>query len=715
MGLIQVINIGWKKNFKNFFGIFVKKQGGLTPIILRKRKKDKTGVFMKKRFWTVLLAVLCLRLWAGGVDGFEFLNRDINEILYTVSLYRGIAIVSDDTVSGKTDFRFAGDDFESAFDSFLNANRLYAQKGSKQWLVSRVMFSDLGGGIIQLDASDIRPALLVEKINRHFMVEISFDSLPEMKMSLHVTGKDAGDFAGAVVRQLGRDYSLEQKDSRLRIVKAVTERSGISSGREKAIVKKVMDDERNLYQVDVQDCQAASVLEELFKTEGREFVFACDSNARIKRILFSGKTFDETLSLLLSCASLKTVQLDGIIYVLNDTEIGNTPADTGKIWGRHGISYGQINGVLPVVENRFGKLNAVVLDGENSFLCFATPNTHQQIEEFLVALDGAKNVNVVTLHYIKTDDLLSHLPPGISSSQIKSGTQDNVFFFTGSREQLDYLNAQLVSLDAPARRLKYDLLVMQYQKTNDMSWDSSLSIRRITPGDFTDASVSLGSVLDLNLDVVGAFGFKFAASLQTAINENRASVFADTTLQGLSGSSIQFKSSNIYRYRDNNIDPETGKPVYTGVTREIASGLKIEVNGWVSGNGMITTKVTASVSRQGADTSSTTGNPPPTSEKVITTEVLCKSGEPIVLSGLVQNESSFIEQRTPGLGKIPGLGWAFKGRKETEEKTEMVIYLVPHWEKGGEEIQVAETDREFFERINRKYLNENGGNDADIQ
>ncbi|MBP5443234.1 MAG: hypothetical protein J6Y60_08330 [Treponema sp.] len=670
---------------------------------------------MKKRFWTVLLAVLCLRLWAGGVDGFEFLNRDINEILYTVSLYRGIAIVSDDTVSGKADFRFAGDDFESAFDSFLNANRLYVQKGSKQWLVSRVMFSDLGGGIIQLDASDIRPALLVEKINRHFMVEISFESLPEMKMSLHVTGKDAGDFAGAVVRQLGRDYSLEQKDSRLRIVKAVTERSGISSGREKAIVKKVMDDERNLYQVDVQDCQAASVLEELFKTEGREFVFACDSNARIKRILFSGKTFDETLSLLLSCASLKTVQLDGIIYVLNDTEIGNTPADTGKIWGRHGISYGQINGVLPVVENRFGKLNAVVLDGENSFLCFATPNTHQQIEEFLVALDGAKNVNVVTLHYIKTDDLLSHLPPGISSSQIKSGTQDNVFFFTGSREQLDYLNAQLVSLDAPARRLKYDLLVMQYQKTNDMSWDSSLSIRRITPGDFTDASVSLGSVLDLNLDVVGAFGFKFAASLQTAINENRASVFADTTLQGLSGSSIQFKSSNIYRYRDNNIDPETGKPVYTGVTREIASGLKIEVNGWVSGNGMITTKVTASVSRQGADTSSTTGNPPPTSEKVITTEVLCKSGEPIVLSGLVQNESSFIEQRTPGLGKIPGLGWAFKGRKETEEKTEMVIYLVPHWEKGGEEIQVAETDREFFERINRKYLNENGGNDADIQ
>lgn len=669
---------------------------------------------MKKRIWTVLLAVLALRLWAGGVDGFEFLNRDINEILYTVSLYRGIAITGDDTVSGKADFRFAGDDFDSAFDSFLNANRLYVEKNGRVWLVSKVRFTDLGGNLIQLDASDIRPLRLVEKINRYFMVELSFDSLPEVNVSLHVRGKEAGDFAGALVRQLGRDYSLEQKDGRLRIVKAVTERSSINSAREKVLVKKVgmNEGDENLYQVDVQESSAVSVLEELFKSEGREFVFACDSNAKIKRIMFGGKTFDETLSLLLSCASLKTVQIDGIIYVLNDMEIGNSPADTGKIWKRHGLSYGQISSTLPLVENRFGKLNALVLDGNNSFLCFATQNVHQQIEEFLGALDGVKDVSVVQLRYIKTGDLLSHLPPGLSQSQIKSGTQDNVFFFTGNREQLDYLNSQLEVLDSPARRLKYDLLVMQYQKTNDLSWDNSLSIRRITPGDFTDASVSLGSVLDLNLDVVTAFGFKFASSLQTAINENRASVFADTTLHGLSGSSIQFKSSNIYRYRDNNIDPETGKPVYTGVTREIASGLKIDVTGWVSGDGMITTKVTASVSRQGADTSSTTGNPPPTSEKVITTEVLCKSGEPIVLSGLVQNESTFIEQRTPGLGKIPVLGWAFKGRKETDEKTEMVIYLVPHWEKLEDEEKIVETDAEFFSRINEKYIDMNGGSDA---
>ncbi|MBQ4024832.1 MAG: hypothetical protein II611_05505, partial [Treponema sp.] len=106
---------------------------------------------MKKR----LLAVLCLGLAVGSatfpsdlsaqtknqtssIDGFEFVNKDIGEILYTVSMYRGIAIVADDTVSGKMTFRFAGTSFENAFDSFLKAHRLYVNKSPELWTVSRV-------------------------------------------------------------------------------------------------------------------------------------------------------------------------------------------------------------------------------------------------------------------------------------------------------------------------------------------------------------------------------------------------------------------------------------------------------------------------------------------------------------------------------------------------------------------------------------------------
>ena len=195
----------------------------------------------------------------------------------------------------------------------------------------------------------------------------------------------------------------------------------------------------------------------------------------------------------------------------------------------------------------------------------------------------------------------------------------------------------------------------------------------------------LGSVLNLNLDVISTFGLKFAASLQASIEENDTQVFADTTLHGVSGKKINFQNTNTYRYRDNNIDPETGKPIFSGVTREIVSGIKIDILGRVSGDGMITSTVTASVTRQGVDTSASTGNPPPTTEKIVTTEVCGKSGEVVVLSGLIQNSESEIQSRTPVVSKIPILGNLFKKKEKIVEKSQMIIYLVPHLERSLED------------------------------
>ena len=173
--------------------------------------------------------------------------------------------------------------------------------------------------------------------------------------------------------------------------------------------------------------------------------------------------------------------------------------------------------------------------------------------------------------------------------------------------------------------------------------------------------------------------------MNLALAENKASVFADTTLFGLSGQEIKFQNTNTYRYRDSNIDPDTGKPIYSGITREIISGLILDIKGWVSGDGMITTNVTATVSKRGADVSSSVGNPPPTSERVLTTQVRSRSGETVVLSGLRQNDSTIVEDRTPGLSKIPLLGWLFKNRRATNENTQMVIYLIPHIDLSNEE------------------------------
>lgn len=61
----------------------------------------------------------------------------------------------------------------------------------------------------------------------------------------------------------------------------------------------------------------------------------------------------------------------------------------------------------------------------------------------------------------------------------------------------------------------------------------------------------------------------------------------------------------------------------------------------------------------------------------------------MILSGLVLNAESNQQKRTPILSKLPLLGNLFKAKNTTKEKSQMVIYLVPHLE---------EEDRSAYEK-----------------
>ena len=122
---------------------------------------------------------------------------------------------------------------------------------------------------------------------------------------------------------------------------------------------------------------------------------------------------------------------------------------------------------------------------------------------------------------------------------------------------------------------------------------------------------------------------------------------------------------------------------------------------------MVTVKVDAQVSKQGnSDSSSSNGKgkdttpPPSTSEKKVSTNVRTKSGEPVVIGGLFQQEEEISEKRVPGLGKIPLIGFLFKKKVISMVETEFVIYLVPFVEKTESEVL---SEEENLERLKKKY------------
>lgn len=643
---------------------------------------------------------------AGSAYSWDFSDCSIRDILYVVSLDTGISIVCDDTVNGKADFRFTGKDFETAFDSFLKGARLYVLKEDDLWTVSRFRLVEQNG-LYCLDACDLSAEQIVEKLSLLLGDALTYEVLPAGTMNVHFKDLNEFELLESLCLRLN-GYSLEKKDSGYHFAKKSL--SVNAGGSVFGNVDVHFNEDRSVC-VDVRDSRVGDVLEALFglnEDTGAGFCVLAGGDVKITRSSFVGKNFEDALQKVCAQSGLDVVLTDGVFYVVTNSGAREKLVAGNRNWYKVKLSYTKADKFVSILNRRFGNVECIVLPDEMSFLVCVDASGFEEIESLKDEIDLKIDTYLVELKYIRPEELLKYLPPGVDKGCLFFADDNSSVYFTGTETAYLNLLEQVKICDRPVVRVSYDLLILQYDEGSENSWNPNYSIGKMKIGDMSDFGVKLGNVLNLNLNVISAFGLNFAAQLQASIEENKTTVFADTTLYGLAGKQINFQNTNTYRYRDNNLDPDTGKPVYSGVTKEIVSGLKLDVVGFVSGDGMITSTVTASVTRQGIDTSSSTGNPPATSEKIVTTEICGKSGEPIVISGLVQNTSSQSSGGVPLISKVPLLGWLFKRTEKIVEKSQMVIYLVPHIQEYSssfvaDQIVRKNNQLELLERCNAFY------------
>jgi general secretion pathway protein D len=68
---------------------------------------------------------------------------------------------------------------------------------------------------------------------------------------------------------------------------------------------------------------------------------------------------------------------------------------------------------------------------------------------------------------------------------------------------------------------------------------------------------------------------------------------------------------------------------------------------------------------------------PTTLKRSIETTVIVGDGNTVVIGGLIDDSSSITESKVPLLGDIPILGWLFKSKKTSYEKTNLYVFLTP--------------------------------------
>ncbi|MBE0576196.1 MAG: pilus assembly protein N-terminal domain-containing protein [Desulfuromonadales bacterium] len=162
----------------------------------------------------------------------------------------------------------------------------------------------------------------------------------------------------------------------------------------------------------------------------------------------------------------------------------------------------------------------------------------------------------------------------------------------------------------------------------------------------------------------------FSLAMQFLEQESLARILAEPRLVTQSGQEASFLAGGEYPYQtvsdqDVNIN-----------FKEFGVGLKFTPI--IGSDGMVTLRVSPSVSEITELVETSTGPQPILSTRKLNTTVRLRDGQTLALAGLLQDDLREIVSKVPMLGDLPILGTLFRSSSYQQEKTDLLIAVTPH-------------------------------------
>lgn len=675
--------------------------------------------------------------YSQAITKMEFRNQPVTVILSLMAEAAGVTIIPDNTVRGNASYYITEMPFEEALTHFLKSQKLHYQKqtgtGKALYYVSKLQIEyDENRNKLNITTDDIDIPTLVRNISQKIGKTILFDPLPSDDITIH-SQNISPDIAIRMTIERHPDYELISHSDYYYIKKKnITNATG-----EQKSTNSIRKNGEN-YDIKFASARFFDVVKELFDKAQKEYIFLFANDTILKDINVSGKNFEESLRIILELGNTDSAIHNNIYYIfqINNKEILNnykkseiiplkyiTTTELPQLLPPHlsssaamklnneenlVILSGSINELkaikdflllidLPLGDMEYFKYTFQAIDTEkiqsllpqkyqrlspiihkeNNSVIFRIPKgTVSDLRTYLDVLDKTPSSIPVTLRYIRSDTLQKNLPPSIGQNHIALTSNPSLILFTGPEEKFRQFSKELAIIDTPVPQIRYDLLIIQYQESIGNTFDFTASATKLEGSNGAEGfSGVLGNLLNVSFDTVSKFGIQFALDLNMKISESLANVMADTTLNGLSGQEVKFQNTDTFRKTEPDWDEQGNER--PGITRELSSGLFLNIKGWVSGDGMITMDISSTISKRGTASSEEKSALPPTSERIINTHVRTRAGQPVIIGGLIQQERNTTLQRTPILGYLPLLGKVFTSETERVENTELAIYIVP--------------------------------------
>jgi len=258
----------------------------------------------------------------------------------------------------------------------------------------------------------------------------------------------------------------------------------------------------------------------------------------------------------------------------------------------------------------------------------------------------------------------------------------NSLLIRGSPQDFALISTAVKQIDVRPLQVLIEVVIAEVQRDRSLSFgvDVSLPSTKLphNPGSTVDATqTGLSSDLgDLLFHVMGVGGDKdLQATLRAAASHGDVTIVSRPTVIAANNEKAEILVGSQRPFVQVSRSLPTDTPTRDQVVEYKDVGTKLSVRPTISSDGYVTLQVTQEVS---AATNESAFDAPVISTRSVSTQLLMKNGQTVVMGGLTDRQHQVTQAGIPFLSSIPLVGGFFGHSTRETTETELFLFITPH-------------------------------------
>ncbi len=284
--------------------------------------------------------------------------------------------------------------------------------------------------------------------------------------------------------------------------------------------------------------------------------------------------------------------------------------------------------------------------------------------------------------------------------RVMADDRNNAVLIYGTRSEYGRIEAALKRLDVPPTQVLIEASIVEVSLTDGLEYGVQWLFSDSHGNTTGNGVISGRGAVDTGLN--GGAGFSYTLRNPLGVRAVLSALATKTNLNVIASPSLMVLDNHTA-----NISSGTQQPINTGSTvvsggTTIANiqykdtGVSLAVTPSVNAGDMVTMEIVQSLTDVGEAKDPATGQLP-FIQRQISSKAAVRSGETLVLGGLIQEKNTGVNAGVPGLQSIPLFGALFSNKRKNANRTELLIILTPRVIRSDQSMR--EVSQELRERM----------------